>query len=154
MNHDQYLKNISVEPANPSDLPAILNLLEQSHLPQAGIGDHLATAVVARAGHEVIGCAALEMYGPAALLRSVAVAPAYRGQGLGQRVTEAALRLAQYQGVSQLYLLTETAGDFFPKFGFRPVDRSQVSPAVRNSVEFTSLCPDSALAMELHLERR
>ena len=46
-----------------------------------------------------------------------------------------------------VYLLTETAAEFFPRFGFRPIARDTVDPAVRASVEFTSACPDTALVM-------
>lgn len=143
---------VSIERANVDDLSAILELLARTDLPQEGLSDHLATTLVARADQTVIGSAALEPYGPAALLRSVAVDQAFRGQGLGQRLTQAALALAQQQGITHVYLLTETAAEFFPRFGFRPIARAQVPPAVQRSVEFTSVCPVSALAMELHLE--
>jgi len=43
----------------------------------------------------VIGSAALECYGTVALLRSIAVVVAQRGQGLGERLTRSALGLAQ-----------------------------------------------------------
>jgi len=148
----QKLANVAIEPASQANLPAILSLLTESGLPQEGVSKHLSTALLARAGRQVVGCAALELYGSVALLRSVAVDWSYRGQGLGQRLTEAALRLAQENGVTRVYLLTETASQFFPKFGFRPIDRSHVPPAVRGSIEFTSVCPVSALAMELDLE--
>lgn len=142
----------NIEPAQSADLTAILNLLSASGLPQEGFSGHLATAVVARAGQQVVGCAALELYSSAALLRSVAVAPAYRGRGLGQQLTLAALNLARTSGVTHVYLLTETASQFYPKFGFRAVERVQVPPAVQSSPEFTSLCPASAVAMELRLQ--
>jgi amino-acid N-acetyltransferase len=150
--NSQNLANMAIESASQANLPAILTLLTESWLPQEGVSEHLSNALVARVGRQVVGCAALEFYGSAALLRSVAVDRSYRGQGLGQRLTEAALRLAQENGVTRVYLLTETAGQFFSKFGFQPIDRSHVPPAVRGSIEFTSLCPVSALAMELDLE--
>lgn len=142
----------NIEPAQQADLTAILKLLSASGLPQQGLSDHLGTAVVARAGQQVVGCAALELYGSAALLRSVAVTSANRGRGVGQHLTLAAVALARTRGVTHVYLLTETAPQFFPKFGFRPVERAQVPLAVQSSPEFTSLCPASALAMELRLE--
>lgn len=147
------LSAISIEPASAVDLPAIVNLLAESELPQAGVDDHLTTALVARTGGQVIGCAALELYGSAALLRSVAVASTCRGRGLGQKLTRSALALARRQGITHVYLLTETATNFFPKFGFRPVDRSQVPQTVQTSIEFTTLCPASALTMELRLDQ-
>ena len=98
-----------------------------------------------------MGCAALELYGQAALLRSVAVAWDLRSTGLGRRLTEAALELSRHLGVEEAYLLTETADHFFPRFGFRPIPRSEVPRSVRSSIEFTSACPASARAMMLDL---
>ena len=138
---------ITIEPAGEAMLPALLSLLAASGLPPEGLSDHLSTALVARDNDQVIGSAALELYGSSALLRSVAVAPTYQGQGLGQQLTRAAIDLAQGRGVIDLYLLTETAGAFFPKFGFSPIDRADVPSQVKSSLEFTTLCPDSALVM-------
>jgi amino-acid N-acetyltransferase len=135
---------VAIEAARNSDLRAVLALLERSGLPPEGLSEHFATALVARSGDAVVGSAALEVYGRAALLRSVAVDGALRGQGLGQRLTRAALDLARQQGITTVYLLTETAGDFFPRFGFHPTERAAVDVAVQQSVEFTSACPASA----------
>jgi amino-acid N-acetyltransferase len=139
--------NAVISPMDEVDLPPVLALLEQSRLPRDGFQAHTATALVARDGPMVIGSAALELYGPSALLRSVAVVDAYRGQGVGQRLVGAALQLARQHGVRQVYLLTETAADFFPRFGFEPVARQAVDPALQQSVEFASACPASAVAM-------
>jgi amino-acid N-acetyltransferase len=136
---------IAIDAAHDTDLSAVLVLLERAGLPQDGLSEHLATTLVAREEDgAIVGSAALELYDAAALLRSVAVDEARRGQGLGQRLTRAALDLARRRGITTVYLLTETAGDFFPRFGFRPTERSAVDPAVQQSVEFTSACPVSA----------
>jgi amino-acid N-acetyltransferase len=135
----------------PREWPALAALLTQTGLPTAGLADHLATTRVARADGAVVGSVGLELYGEAALLRSVAVAPAQRGQGLGGRLVEAALDLAQAHGVRTLYLLTETADDYFARRGFVPVARSEVAPAVTASVEFTAACPASARVMQRQL---
>ena len=137
----------AITPAAPADLPAILELLAASKLPRAGIEDHVASTLVARADSNVVGSAALELYGSAALLRSVAVATRLRGQGLGAALTVAALDLARRSGVRTVYLLTETAGRFFPKFGFAAIARAEVDPVVLESPEFTTACPKSALVM-------
>ncbi len=137
----------AITPAAPADLPAILELLAASKLPRAGIEDHVASTLVARADSDVVGSAALELYGSAALLRSVAVATRLRGRGLGAALTVAALDLARRSGVRTVYLLTETAGRFFPKFGFAAIARAQVDPVVLESPEFTTACPKSALVM-------
>lgn len=140
---------MTITPAEPTDLPAILDLLTQHGLPHAGLTEHMGAALVARAGGAVVGSAALEIYGGAALLRSLAVAPALRGQGLGGRLVAAALARAHALGVRRLYLLTTTAADYFPRFGFRPITRDEVDPAVRASAEFTGACPQSASVMAL-----
>jgi amino-acid N-acetyltransferase len=146
--------DVEIAAVRPGEFPAVVNLLRRAELPPEGLESHLATTLAARGGEWLVGCAALEVYGASALLRSVAVDPAWRGRGLGAALTEAALALAGARGVARVYLLTETAGGFFPRFGFRAVPRSEVVPEVQGSVEFTSLCPESALAMMLELPKR
>jgi amino-acid N-acetyltransferase len=51
----------------------------------------------------------------------------------------------------RVFLLTETAAKFFPRFGFRAVSRADVPESVRASLEFTTACPQGALVMELSL---
>jgi arsenate reductase (thioredoxin) len=138
--------------ATGADLPGVLALLAAVDLPTEGVTDHAANAVIGRDGSSVVASAVLEVYGPAALLRSVAVAPAYRGQGLGERISRAALDLARRRGVRTVCLLTTTAADFFSRrLGFRPIARGDVPDGVRASAELTRLCPDSAQAMAYDL---
>jgi amino-acid N-acetyltransferase len=141
-----------IDTARDSDLPAVLALLERAGLPPDGLRDHVPTTLVARDANSIVGSAALELYGDAALLRSVAEDEVWRGRGLGHQLTRAALDLARQHGVETVYLLTETATDFFLRFGFQPIARAEVAPAVQRSVEFTSACPASAavLALDLH----
>ena len=146
--------DIVLECASPRDIESIHRLLVRSNLPLDGFNDHIGATVVARKSADprgVVGNATLELYGSYALLRSVAVDERERGQGLGQTVTGAALDIARERGVRAVYLLTETAGGFFPRFGFRPVERDDIPAEVRRSVEFTTACPTSALAMKLDL---
>ncbi len=138
--------HLTLETATSEDWPAIQALLQEAGLPTEGLAEHLATALVLRGSDGLVACGALELYGKSALLRSLAVAPSWRGQGLGQRLVHALLHLAQERGVQRVALLTETAGDFFPRFGFRPIPRQEVDPAVQASLEFASLCPESAQA--------
>lgn len=145
------MTTLQLAPATLADLPAVLDLLTESDLPHDGLADHFDAAVVARDGATVVGCAALELYGEAALLRSVAVAARMRGQGLGRELTTAALELARARGVRRVYLLTTTAEGYFPSFGFAPITRAEVEPAVQASVEFTGACPASAAVLALTL---
>jgi len=146
--------DIVIERARPHDLPDLRALLEVSELPADGLSEHIATTIVARDNGRIVGCAALELYGAAALLRSVAVTRALRGQRLGERLVRDALDLGRQHGVAMVYLLTETAAEFYPRFGFQPIQRTEVAAAVQQSVEFTSACPSSAQAMNLVLASR
>jgi amino-acid N-acetyltransferase len=140
---------VEIHPATPADHSAITQLVRSAGLPLDGLDDALAAAVVARDGDRIVGCAALEVHGDAGLLRSVAVAPERRGEGLGQDLTRAALDLARTRDLRRIYLLTETAERFFPRFGFRRISRAEVVGPVRESVEFRSACPESASVMVL-----
>lgn len=95
----------------------------------------------------------VEIYGAAGLLRSVAVDIPHRGLGLGIQLTETALEMAKQRGVKTLYLLTETAADFFLRFGFKKVTRADVEAALKASAEFTGACPDTAVVLRLDLAR-
>jgi len=140
-----------IVPADPAHWEAIAGLVTASGLPLDGLEPHLGSAIVAREPGGIVGCAALELYGHDALLRSVAVAPQRRGAGVGLALTAAAIELARRRGVTAVWLLTETASDFFPRFGFERSTRHAVPAAVRQSVEFTTLCPESATVMMLPL---
>jgi amino-acid N-acetyltransferase len=147
----QATQAIVIEPVAAGQAPQVYMLLAANGLPEAGLREHLATTWVAvQAGH-VVGSAALEIYGGAALLRSVAVDAAWRQQGLGRRLVEHVLDAARTQGIRRVYLLTETAGAYFARLGFRPVPRAAVDAGVQTSVEFVSACPQSALVMCLDL---
>jgi len=140
-----------IEAATERDLPYVRALLERLHLPVAGVEEHLPTMLVAREGEQIVGTAALELYVDGVLLRSVAVEPRYQGRQLGHQLTDAALQLATAHGANTAFLLTTTAERFFPKFGFEQIDREQVPPSVRASVEFRSACPASAIVMRKQL---
>jgi amino-acid N-acetyltransferase len=145
--------DIAIEPARPEDVDAVLRLLDENKLPRDGWRDHLDTTVVAQRAGKVVGVAALEIYADGALMRSVAVAPALQGQGLGHRLTSAVLQMAHERHIRHAYLLTTTAERFFPKFGFDRIERSDVPVSVQQSVEFRSACPSSAIVMRKTLDR-
>jgi amino-acid N-acetyltransferase len=136
-----------VERALDSDRTAIESLLLAGGLPLDGLGLALPTAVVARGDGVVVGCAALEPYGSVGLLRSVCVATHLRGAGLGRELVDATEQLATEVGISELFLLTETAETWFPRLGYLPAARTSVPAALMASPEFTGACPDSAAVL-------
>ncbi len=140
-----------IERARPEDVDDVLRLLTAQHLPLDGLHDHFGTMLVARQEGEVVGSAALEVYTEGALLRSVAVAPGRERLGLGRRLTDAAIRLAEERRAPAIYLLTTTAPEYFPKFGFERITRADVPATVQTSIEFQSACPASAIVMRKRL---
>ena len=138
--------------ATPYDWPKIAALLAEADLPLTGAEAHLSDFFLAFQDDILIGSAGLERYGDTALLRSVAVAATDRMHGLGQALVQQALAYAASLGVRQVVLLTTTAADFFPRFGFQPINRAEVPLAAQASVEFQEACPASAAALSLLLE--
>jgi amino-acid N-acetyltransferase len=133
--------------ADKADFEAIKGLLREAGLPTEGVGEAGGTYLVAREGGSVIGCVGLEVYGAYGLLRSLAVSPERRGQGVGSALTHRALELARERGLRRVFLLTTTAEGFFTRFGFAPLPREQAPPEIQGSAEFTSACPDTATLM-------
>lgn len=143
--------SITLRPAVGADWPAIEALLASNGLPLAGARQHLHTFLVACRGAEVVAVAGAEIHGDLALLRSVAVAAALHGQGIGRRVVEQLLLEAARRDIARLYLLTENAADYFTRFGFQRVPRGEAPRALEASAEFQGACPASAELMMLTL---
>ena len=109
--------------------------------------------VVEDGGH-VAGAVGLESTGSAGLLRSLVVDPAHRQRGLGRSLVERVESEAGADGVVLLVLLTQTAEAFFKGLGYRVVDRARVPDEIKESAEFRSLCPASALCMAKSISPR
>jgi N-acetylglutamate synthase-like GNAT family acetyltransferase len=95
--------------AEAGDWPAVCDLLTEAHLPLDGAAEAFATGVVASDGDRLVGCAAIEPYDGAALLRSVAVVPDQQGTGVGTSLVHAIEDPARDRGATSVILLTETA---------------------------------------------
>jgi N-acetylglutamate synthase-like GNAT family acetyltransferase/protein-tyrosine-phosphatase len=142
------------EPAEDRDLAGVLGLLESTDLPTVGVAEQFPAAYsVIRSGPKVIGAAGLESHGKSGLLRSVAVAGAYRGLGLGQRLVDDRLAFAKAHKIEAIYLLTTTAAPFFRTLGFEPTSRSDAPEELQSSSEFTSVCPATASCLVRRLQR-
>jgi amino-acid N-acetyltransferase len=133
--------------AEDADIERVEALLRDARLPLEGTRDAFRVGFVAEEHEAIVGAVALEMYPDSALLRSLVVDQAAQGKGLGGRLTQAAIQEAQRRGVHAIYLLTTTAEQFFPRFGFVAVDRQSMPPSIQGSIEFQSACPASAIAM-------
>jgi len=138
----------SVERARPDDLDAIRDLLRTVNLPHEDLTPaHLEHFRVARGGDALHGVVGAEPCGDVALLRSLAVAPDARGEGLGARLVDAVEEQAHEDQVRSLYLLTTTAAGYFRSRGYEPMARDELPEAIQETEEAARLCPSSATCM-------
>jgi amino-acid N-acetyltransferase len=93
------------------------------------------------------GVVGVELHGKAALLRSLAVAQAARGQGCSTRLVVEAERYAREHGATAIYLLTSTARPLFERLGYAVAERAAAPDEIRATKEFASICPSSATFM-------
>lgn len=137
---------VSLRKVLAEDRPAVEALLRERELPLVGLDEHFDTFWVADADGTLVGTAGLEVHGRLGLLRSLAVHPNHGGAGIGSRLTWQLLEEAVGQGLREVFLLTTTAAEFFPRFGFVRLRRREVPAELQASAEFTA-CPDTATAM-------
>ncbi len=143
---------MEISQASQSDLEAISSLLADLDLPTQGIADQFPLAFVkATSDGALVGCAALETYGRAGLLRSVAVKPSLQHSGIGRALVADRLAAARATKLDAVYLLTTTAADYFPRLGFVPCERGAAPTELTSSPEFASVCPASAKCFVLRL---
>lgn len=140
--------------AGADDVDAILRLLDAAGLPTADLTPDRWPAFIVAAGEggALLGAVAIERYGPHGLLRSLAVAPAQRGRGVGARLLAAVQAQARADGLATLSLLTDSAAPYFAARGWRRVARAEAPAAVQASTQFAQLCPASSacLTRSLH----
>lgn len=135
-----------------TDLGTVRAFLQAQSLPVAGVMTHKGGFLLAQEQGELIGTVGVEIHGQVGLLRSVAVSEPQRSQGLATRLVRQAITYATQTGLTDLYLLTTTARQYFPRFGFQAIPRESAPAALANSSEFQGICPDSAVLMHLPLK--
>ena len=127
---------------------AVKELLASAQLPVADITPaHLEHFFGAWAGAALEGIVGMELLGSVALLRSLTVATPRRRSGLGAALLAHAERHAMERGVRSLFLLTTTAERYFARHGYATIPRDTAPVALRNTTEFATLCPVSAVLM-------
>ncbi|MBK5278271.1 MAG: GNAT family N-acetyltransferase [Bacteroidia bacterium] len=104
-------------------------------------------------GGDLAGSGGLELYGTTALLRSVAVQEKSRNRTLGNKIVEDIIYKAKSLKIKEIYLLTETAHDYFINKGFQDVSREFIPETIKRSAEFSHVCPTSALAMKFTISK-
>ena len=144
--------------ASPQDLHEILKLLDSNDLPTIGVDQHLHQFLVWEMDTTdsidsyIGGCVGLELYGKHALLRSLSVHFQYQGKGIGTQLLNSIIRQAKDMDIRNLYLLTTTASEFFDKQNFMRISRNDAPDVIKASLEFSNICPSTAICMTRNLE--
>jgi amino-acid N-acetyltransferase len=129
---------VSVRPARTRDVAAIRRLVDlyadkKILLDKATVTlyeDVQEFVVAVRDDSEVVGCGALHvMWEDLAEVRTLAVDPLVRGEGVGHLLLEALLARARDLGVHRVFCLTFEV-EFFSGHGFRAIEGEPVAPDV------------------------
>ena len=133
------MSGVALRGARLEDVPGIEDLLKAEMLPPLEIREWLGTFWVLERDGCLLGCAGIETYGEAVVLRSVVVDPSLRGTGEGMRLIRHALNEARRQGARRAYLFTGSASGFFSRFGFEECGAGDFEPEARESWQWQFL---------------
>ncbi|HMU09685.1 MAG TPA: arsenic resistance N-acetyltransferase ArsN2 [Ferruginibacter sp.] len=125
----------------------VFSLLTQQKLPVTDIKEDTLLYLLLN-GDKVTGTAGLDIFDDCALLRSVSVTEDARGKGYGKILNEQIEKYAKESGISCMYLITHTAKDFFDRQGYCVIDRATAPDPIKQTDQFTGLCPSSAVVMK------
>lgn len=137
---------------NKPDMGEVIDLLKRAELPAEDITpDLMGNFYAYRNEKRIIGIVGLEIYNDSALLRSLAVDSSERGRGIGKMLVEFAEKSALRKNVKSVYLLTTTAEKFFELNGYVSVARTEAPEPIKNTKEFSIICPSNSVFMVKHL---
>jgi len=132
----------------PAQLSAVRAVLLSVDLPTDDISESAPIQFWVRedAG-DIAGVVGLERAGRSALLRSLAVLPSHRDRRIGRDLVIHAEEAARRAGFREMSLLTTSAQGYFQSLGYKTVERTELAAEIRQTAQFKSLCPASAICM-------
>lgn len=120
--------HIRVGPASKDDMRGIRALIRM--FPKQLVQTDVPRAIsffAAKAGDEVIGCCALQVYSKRiAEVRSLAVHSAFQDSGVASRLVECCKQRARERGVKELFAVTSQIS-FFERLGFATFRREKTA---------------------------
>lgn len=124
--------------------------LERSGLPAEGLAEAGTELLVLRRGREVVATAAVQVRGPVAYLRSLAVHPTLRRLGVATALVRLSQERARAEGAQTVFVLTvtETAAGFFRRLGYTSAAREELTAVFP---ETAGICPTTAQCLALSL---
>ena len=126
-------------------------LLQSENLPVEDLPATLNNFFVALDHDNVVGEVGLKNYNNCGLLRSLVVNKEYRNEKIAQKLVKQLEEKAKASRIDCIYLLTETAPDYFAKKGYERIGRDEVPASIKQSSEFSHVCPQSAIVMQKYI---
>lgn len=141
--------NIQIRPAQLSHFEEVVQFLHKVKLPTEDLSENsLAGFILAFDNSHLIGTAGIEYHNKYALLRSVAIDETQRNKKIAEALTKQILLEAESKGVCEVFLITNTADQYFEKQGFITVERVNVPIEIVTTQQFSTICPSSAVVMK------
>ncbi|WP_336518391.1 arsenic resistance N-acetyltransferase ArsN2 [Pollutibacter soli] len=140
-------KGIIIQPFISKQREEIISLLRSEKLPTNDLADELTHFFVAMEDDRVVGTIGLELYDNNGLLRSLMVKQGYRNYNVAGSLINELEILSKNLRLEKLYLLTETAENYFSKKGYVRIERKDAPASLQKSSEFSHACPSSAALM-------
>lgn len=144
----QSLEGIKIKTVDSSEITL---LLECYDLPTSDLNPAQSIFLGAFKSERLIGCIGLEKIDELALLRSLAVHIDFRSKGLGILLTNGILKEAKDRSLTEVYLLTTDAEQFFNKAGFSKIVRDEAPEIIKKTKQYSEICSDSAVVMKIDL---
>jgi len=139
---------IQISNASGKNRNDIISLLRKENLPTEDLPLALDHFIIATdINKQLIGAIGLETYSKYGLLRSMVVNSSYRKLGIASALVNKLETQASQMGFHFIYLLTETAGEYFKRKGYTAINRNEVPVEIKGSTEFSNVCPVSAEVM-------
>jgi amino-acid N-acetyltransferase len=129
----------TIRPATAADTDAIGELIRAEGMPPFEFERFLDTFWVLESDDEIVGCIGLEVYGSAALLRSIVTAPSIRGSGGGHVLTTRWLDEARARGATTGYLFTMDKAPFFSRYGFELCTMDDWDEDARQTTQYAAM---------------
>ncbi|WP_412027279.1 GNAT family N-acetyltransferase [Deinococcus yunweiensis] len=130
--------HVKLREAHAEDFDIIRDLLTRCGLTTGSVTAEGCTYWIADLDGVPGGCIGLE-HGPGvSLIRSTAVVPEARSQGLGRALVTSALTQASLLGNHTVYLFSEEAGEYWRRFDFVPSTPDEIVAALPDAPQVRS----------------
>ncbi len=151
MNQNSNNKPYTIRHAEPNDIEQIKSLLQTNDLPVVGVVQHWQNFLVADQQDCILGTLGVHYDGKKALLRSFVVNDSQRNSGIGKALLQRMLLEMQSRGIKDVFLLTETATNYFIREGFTEICRDEIPQILLKESGLDQECPCSSRCLKCQL---